>query len=113
MGLSSPEMGRAHAPPYEEEAVATAERLQASSLPTGSRGRLAQASGKLMGKALAVLKFTVPHDLRYVDRQLERLQRAVDGLVLGRRREMRAEEARQPRAGFGIGMLSVREHMPH
>ena len=60
MGLSSPEMGRAHAPPYEEEAVATAEHLQASSLPTGSRGRLAQASGKLMGKALAVPKFTLP-----------------------------------------------------
>ena len=89
------------------EAVRRASRLQASALPTGSRGRLAQATGSVLGKALATLKFTVPHNQATIDEQLHRLQQAADELVLGKRRWLKAEEARQPRVDFGIGHLDV------
>ena len=54
-------------------AVQRAGRLQASALPTGSRGRLAQATGRVLGKALATLKFTVPQSQATIDEQLHRL----------------------------------------
>ena len=40
-------------------------------MPHGSRGRLTVAQGKVMGKALAPLKLTAPHDDATVDRLLE------------------------------------------
>ena len=95
-----------------DTAVATARRLQASSLPTACRGRLAQATGRVMGKAHATLKFTVPYGQAAINAQLGRIQSAVDSLVLGsHRRPMKAAEARQPRERFGIGMPDVHAHM--
>ena len=40
----------------------SADSLQACSMPHGSRGRVALAQSKLMGKAFATLRLTVPSD---------------------------------------------------
>ena len=93
------------------QAQQTAARLQASSLPIASRGRLAQATGRIMGKALATLKFTAPHSQGTIDKELARLQKAASGLVLGRTRPLTAAEAQQPRTAFGIGLLDAKAHM--
>ena len=53
-----------------QQAVDTASSLRASSLPIASRGRLAQATGRLMGKALATLKFSAPHGQGTIDTEL-------------------------------------------
>ena len=82
-----------------------------SALPYASRGRLAQASGKIMGVAKAALMFTVPHSQKTIDSTLERVQKAADSLVLGRRHAIAAAEARQPRSSFGIGLLDVKSYM--
>ena len=70
------------------------------------------ASGRILGKALATLKFTVPHRAQAVAQGLERMQKAVDRLVLGTRgRWLQATEAYQPRCRLGLGHLRVEWHM--
>ena len=92
-------------------ATATAQDLQASTMPTGSAGRRAQAIGQVLGRAAATLKFTVPHSQKAVDDGLAAAQKAVDGLVLGKRRWLQAAEATQPRTCMGLGMVDVRRHV--
>ena len=47
------------------EAVQRAETMATGAMPYGSRGRTAQAAGKVLGKAKATLQYTVPHDQVY------------------------------------------------
>ena len=88
-----------------------ADDMQNSAIPTASRGRRAQATGTLMGKANATLKFTAPHKQKEIDGVLGRVQTAVNRLVLGPQPPLKANEARQAPRDFGIGMLDVRAHM--
>ena len=85
--------------------------LIAAPLPYTCPGRLAQASGKLMGKVKAALVFTVPHAQKTIDMNLKKVQKAADDLVLGRQHAIAAGEARQPRSSFGIGLLDVKSTM--
>ena len=66
-----------------DQAVQRAAALRASAMPHGSRGRTAQASGKVMGKAKAALQYTVPHSQKTIGKQLGNIQSAVSALVLG------------------------------
>eukprot|EP00964_Phaeocystis_antarctica_P156119 scaffold125654_cov36-Phaeocystis_antarctica.AAC.1 len=72
-------------------------------MPYGSKGRTAQAGGKVVGTARATLLYTVPHNQKVVTKELEKLQKAVNKLVMGPRRVVTAEEAVQPRKDMGIG----------
>ena len=89
----------------------TAESLHTCPMPHGSRGRLALAQGKLMGKALATLRLTAPTDQDTVDTHLRSLQKHADGLVFGRRRWLTGESAAQPRHALGVGHLHVQKYM--
>ena len=91
-----------------DQAVQRAAALRVSAMPHGSRGRTAQASGKVLGKAKAALQYTVPHNQTTIDKQLGKLQSAVNNLVLGQGQAIRTKEAVQPRSDIGIGMISVR-----
>ena len=92
------------------DASDTAGALQRSALPTASRGRLAQAAGKILGKANATLKFVVPHSQSKVNAGLADIQNEANTLVLGKEKPIKALEARQPRKDFGIGLLDVEAH---
>ena len=92
-------------------AVKLADSLATSAMPYGSKGRTAQAGGQVVGKARATLLYTVPHDQEVVTKELEKLQKAVNKLVMGPRRGVTAEEAVQPRKDMGIGMVSVEDQM--
>ena len=94
-----------------DQAVQRATALRASAMPHGSRGRTAQASGKVMGKAKAALQYTVPHSQKTIEKQLGKLQSAVSALVLGKGQAIKTKEAVQPRGDMGIGMLSVEDQM--
>ena len=52
-----------------------AESLHACTMPHGSRGRVALANGKLMGKAYAAMRLTAPASQQAVDSCLQDLQR--------------------------------------
>ena len=93
------------------QAERISDSLLAAPLPYTCPGRLAQASGKLMGKVRATLVFTVPHTQKTIDINLKKVQKAADDLVLGRQHAIAAEEARQPRSSFGIGLLDVKSTM--
>ena len=94
-----------------KEAGATAATLQASSMPHGSRGRLTVAQGKVMGKALAPLRLTAPHDEATVDRLLGEIQKHANRLVFGSRNWLKREAAQQPRECMGVGHLHVKRYM--
>ena len=68
-----------------EEAAQRAASLATSTMPYGSRGRTAQAAGKVLGKAKATLQYTVPHDQATVDSELAKLQQSVSNMVMGTR----------------------------
>ena len=93
------------------EAVQRADSLATGAMPYGSKGRTAQAAGRVLGKSKATLQYTVPHDQKAVTKQLEKLQTGVNKLVMGPRRALTAEEAIQPRKDMGIGMVSVADQM--
>ena len=80
-------------------------------MPYGSRGRTAQAAGKVLGKAKATLQYTVPHDQATVDSELAKLQQSISNMVMGKRHAIKTAEAVQPRADMGIGMVSVQDQM--
>ena len=67
------------------EAGATADGLQACPMPRGSKGRQALAQGKLLGRAYAPLRLTVPNSAATVDKQLGALQKHANRLVFGRK----------------------------
>ena len=94
-----------------EEAAQRAASLATSTMPYGSRGRTAQAAGKVLGKAKATLQYTVPHDQATVDSELAKLQQSVSNMVMGTRHAIKTAEAVQPRADMGIGMVSVADQM--
>ena len=87
-----------------------AESLHACTMPHGSRGRVALANGKLMGKAYATMRLTAPASQQAVDSCLQDLQRHADRLVFGRW-WLTADAAAQPRHAFGVGHLHVRKYM--
>ena len=64
-----------------KEAVQRADSLATGAMPYGSKSRTAQASGRVLGKARATMQYTVPHDKKLVTKELEKLQKAVTGLV--------------------------------
>ena len=88
-----------------------ADSLQACPMPHGSRGRVALAQSKLMGKACATLRLTVPSDQTAVDQHLNDLQRHADRLVFGKRWWLTQHAATQPRHALGVGHLHVRNYM--
>ena len=87
-----------------------AESLHACTMPRGSRGRVALAQGKLMGKAYATMRLTAPASQQAVDSCLQDLQRHADNLVFGRW-WLTADAAAQPRHAFGVGHLHVHKYM--
>ena len=87
-----------------------AESLHACPMPHGSRGRVALAHGKVMGKAFATLRLTAPASQKAVDNYLHDLQRHVDRLAFGRW-WLTADAAAQPRHAFGVGHLHVQKYM--
>ena len=93
------------------EAAQRAADLATSAMPYGSRGRTAQAAGKVLGKAKATLQYTVPHDQATVDSELAKLQQSISNMVMGKRHAIKTAEAVQPRADMGIGMVSVQDQM--
>ena len=93
------------------EAVQRAETMATGAMPYGSRGRTAQAAGKVLGKAKATLQYTVPHDQAFIGSELARLQQSVSAMVMGPRHAMTTAEAVQPRKDMGIGMVSVADQM--
>ena len=75
------------------EAVQRAETMATGAMPYGSRGRTAQAAGKVLGKAKATLQYTVPHDQAFIGSELARLQQSVSAMVMGPRHAMTTAEA--------------------
>ena len=77
-----------------KEAVQRADSLATGAMPYGSKGRTAQASGRVLGKARATMQYTVPHDKKLVTKELEKLQKAVNKLVMGPRRAVKHDFSR-------------------
>ena len=75
------------------EAVQRAATMATGAMPYGSRGRTAQAAGKVLGKAKATLQYTVPHDQAFIGSELARLQQSVSAMVMGPRHAMTTAEA--------------------
>ena len=94
-----------------QKAGQSADSLQACPMPHGSRGRVALAQGKLMGKAFATLRLTVPSAQATVDQHLTSLQRHADRLVFGRKWWLTKPAATQPRHALGVGHLHVHNYM--
>ena len=80
-------------------------------MPHGSRGRVALAQSKLMGKAFVTLRLTVPSDQATVDQHLTALQRHANRLVFGRKWWLTKPAATQPRHALGVGHLHVHNYM--
>ena len=93
------------------KAGVTADSLHACPMPHGSRGRVALAQGKLMGKAFATLRLTAPSSQATVEASLAALQKHANGLVFGRRWWLTGSSAMQPRHAFGVGHLHVAKYM--
>jgi len=87
-----------------------AENLHTCPMPHGSKGRVALANGKIMGKAYAPLRLTAPADQKVVDSYLSDLQGHADRLVF-KRWWLTADAAAQPRHAFGVGHLHVKKYM--